>query len=163
MYLLKGGADPHQKSGEGRLTPLEAYLRGCTANAVDHAGKRLQVLAQSGIDLHQVMFWYGETAEELRIWVEDYDALSWFGAGKWDLEIFQVCDISSTLKRWKNINSGIYTIEVEAVNANDIPVGLTDQIPQGLLQKLSRTRWINLVATTLLFNYLFQLYILKVQ
>lgn len=52
LYLLRAGADPHAKSSEGVLTPLDTFLRGCTAHDVDHARKWLQVVAQSGVDLH---------------------------------------------------------------------------------------------------------------
>jgi hypothetical protein len=40
-------------SSNGRLTPLNAYFRGCTVHQVEHAGKRLQILSQTGIDLYK--------------------------------------------------------------------------------------------------------------
>lgn len=53
LYLLRAGANPHSKSVQARLTPLDSFLRGCTAHQVDHAGKWLQTLSRSGIDLHK--------------------------------------------------------------------------------------------------------------
>jgi hypothetical protein len=40
-------------SFNGRLTPLAVYFRGSTAHQVEHAGKWLQILSQTGIDLHK--------------------------------------------------------------------------------------------------------------
>ena len=51
LYLLQAGADPHATIAEGRLTPLDAYLRGCTLHQVDHAKKWLEVFLLAGIDL----------------------------------------------------------------------------------------------------------------
>ncbi|KAE9371015.1 hypothetical protein N431DRAFT_376376, partial [Stipitochalara longipes BDJ] len=136
LYLLRAGANPHAMSSEGRLTPLDAYLRGGTQHQVEHAGKWLQILSQSGIDLHKyateeqrlhhpehilemrwdeelwrwidikcrVVYQFGETPDQLNIWLEDYDALNWFGNGKFDLEMFLLCTVSESKARWQRIN-----------------------------------------------------------
>jgi hypothetical protein len=61
LYLLRAGADLHVKTSKGDLTPLDAFMRGCTAHSVDHARKWLQVLKESGVDLHEY------AAEEQRL------------------------------------------------------------------------------------------------
>jgi hypothetical protein len=53
LYLLRAGVNPHAMSAEGRLTPLDAYLRGCTSHQVEHARKWLDVLKETGINLHK--------------------------------------------------------------------------------------------------------------
>jgi hypothetical protein len=44
----------------------------------------------------QVVYRYSETSKELEIWLKDYDALSWFGFGRFDME---------SLFRWTEVNS----------------------------------------------------------
>ncbi|KAH8585381.1 hypothetical protein B0O99DRAFT_488907, partial [Bisporella sp. PMI_857] len=119
-YLIRAGANIHATSTMGALTPLDAYLRGCTAHNVDHAREFIAVLEHCGVDLHayarkeleihsgqhfilstwnnhlwrwvptkrRVVYKYGKDADQLQIWLEDYDALSWFCCGRFDLEIF---------------------------------------------------------------------------
>jgi hypothetical protein len=53
VYLLRAGADPHSPSVKGRLTPLDAYLRGCTANQAQDASQWLEVIKQTGIDVQK--------------------------------------------------------------------------------------------------------------
>jgi hypothetical protein len=137
LYLLRAGGNSHATSCGGKLTPLDTFLRGCTAHHVEHAGKWLEVLSQSGIDLQKyiteeqkihcpehllkaswdeelwqwipirqrVMYTYNESLSKIEIWLEDYDALSWFHHGKFDLDIFQVCSPSESFLRWKKINA----------------------------------------------------------
>jgi hypothetical protein len=120
LYQLQAGADPHATCAEGRLTPLDAYLRGCTLHQIDHARKWPEVLTLAGIDLHKyamaecnshqpqhllkatwdeelwkripakrrVIYRYGKTSNQLDIWLEDYDAIGWFGVGRYDLVRF---------------------------------------------------------------------------
>jgi hypothetical protein len=61
LYLLRAGADRHSTSAEGRLTPLDAFLRGCTHNHVDNARRWLDVLITAGVDLHE----YADTEREM--------------------------------------------------------------------------------------------------
>jgi hypothetical protein len=136
LYLLRAGANPHARSSEGRLTPLDAYLRGGTTHQVEHARKWLQILSKSGIDLHKyaaeeqllhhpehilemswdeelwrwidikrrIVYHFGETSDELQIWLEDYDALNWFGNGRFDLDVFLLCTAAESSARWQMIN-----------------------------------------------------------
>jgi hypothetical protein len=53
LYLLRAGADPHMRTSEGGMTPLDTFLRGCTANSIDHARNWLEVLKDAGLDLHK--------------------------------------------------------------------------------------------------------------
>lgn len=136
MYLLRAGANPHAASQENTLTPLDTFLRGCTRYQVDTAGRWIEVILKSGIDLYQyaneeqrihgheqyltstwdeelwrwiptkrrVVYQYGQSLNQIEIWVEDYDALSWFRCGRYDLDIFQVCSPAESLLRWQQMN-----------------------------------------------------------
>ncbi|KAH8807687.1 hypothetical protein F5884DRAFT_731605 [Xylogone sp. PMI_703] len=184
-YLLKAGADPHKKSSLSGLTPLDTFLRGCTAHQVDHAAKWLQILSQNGIDLHEyarqeqrlhsdghyimvawdqelfkwiptkqrVLFEYGETPNDLKIWIEDYDALSWFWCGKYDLDIFDVCSVPQSIQRWKEINS---RNEREDIDVEENMIGSTssNQAEQkSLLSIFLKPGWLLIIS--LLVNYVF--------
>jgi hypothetical protein len=78
LYLIRAGADPHAASSEGRLTPLDAFLRGCTAHNVEQAGKWLQTLSESGIDLHDYAL------EEQKLHHPEH-----FLKAKWDEELWK--------------------------------------------------------------------------
>jgi hypothetical protein len=188
LYLLRAGADPHATSAEGRLTPLDTYLRGCTFHEVDNASKWLQVLLLAGIDLHKyanterkfhgaehllkvawdrelrkwipirrrVVYRYGETSNELEIWLEDYDALSWFGFGRHDTEIFEVMSVSDSRLRWTEINSKSDQFEPE----DDEDEGRTiTNTRNPLLLGAFRRNWLLYLAMSLAINYFFHVYL----
>jgi hypothetical protein len=77
LYLLRAGANPHATSSEGRITPLDAFLRGCTTHQVEHAGKWLAILAESGIDLDKYA-----TEEQRLHHPEHFLRASWDQAGR---------------------------------------------------------------------------------
>ena len=188
LYLLRAGADPHATSVEGRLTPLDTYLRGCTFNGIDNAGKWLQVLLLAGIDLHKyanterefhgaehllkvawdeelrkwipirrrVVYRYGEASNELEIWLEDYDALSWFGFGRYDMEIFKVMSNSQSLRRWTEINSKSDQFESED-NWNE---GQTlSDASKPLRHGIFPGKWPLYIAISLAIHYIFHVYL----
>ncbi|TVY28427.1 hypothetical protein LHYA1_G002859 [Lachnellula hyalina] len=131
IYLLRSGANSHARTLEGDLTPLDTFMRGCTAHSVDHATKWPQALSESGVVLYEysreeqrlhapehylnstwdgelwrwiptkrrVIYKYGNTVSEVAIWLEDYDALSWFQCWRHDLKIFGVLTLSESLLR----------------------------------------------------------------
>jgi hypothetical protein len=186
LYLLRAGADPHATSAEGRLTPLDTYLRGCTLRQVDNAGKWLRVLSMAGIDLHKyaateraihgsehllkvswdkelwkwipvrrrVAYRHGESPNELEIWLEDYDALSWFGYGRHDLEIFQVLSASQSL-RWREINSRSDQFEPDGENE----VRAIAITPKQSLPSAFRGNWLLYLSISLAINYFFHMYL----
>lgn len=188
LYLLRAGANPHSKSSQGRLTPLDAFLRGCTAHQVEHAGKWLQTLSQSGIDLHKyaieeqrlhypehflesawdeklwrwiptkrrVVYQFGDTPDHLDIWLEDYDALSWFSHGQFDLDIFLVCSPVESEARWKKINDVDNIIELDDEEELQSLLRLSASNPLGF-PSLFSARWVQLLVLSLVLNYLFHI------
>jgi hypothetical protein len=188
LYLLRAGANPHVASCGGQLTPLDSFLRGCTAHHVEYTGKWFEVLSQSGIDLQkyiaeeqkihwpehllkaswdeelwqwipikrQVMYSYNESLSKIEIWLEDYDALSWFHHGKFDLEIFQICSPDESFLRWKKINA-----------EKDMPMPDTEvhfQRNQGGTSRkvhgvvaVVHSMWFQIVVLSFVLHYLFHI------
>ena len=192
LYLLRAGAKPHAASCKGRLTPLDAFLRGCTVNRVESAGKWLQALLESGADLHEyakeeqrihhpehflrrswdeelrkwiptkrrVVYMFGESSDVLDIWLEDYDALSWFHSGRYDLDIFQFCSPSESAVRWKNLNVRVDLVEL-SVGPGGSQVGQAGKrITLSTLYNLISARWFQFVIM-LATNYLFHILVLR--
>ncbi|TVY87209.1 hypothetical protein LAWI1_G008024 [Lachnellula willkommii] len=190
IYLLRSGANSHARTLEGDLTPLDTFMRGCTAHSVDHATKWLQALGESGVDLHEyareelrlhspdhylkstwddelwrwiptrrrVIYKYGNTTSELAIWLEDYDALSWFQCGRHDLEIFGVLTAPESLQRWKEINARDDLLELDKGEAvNPIKPGHISR--RMIIYSLLQTRSFQFLVISLLLNYLFHLYL----
>jgi hypothetical protein len=192
LYLLRAGANPHSESSQGQLTPLDAFLRGCTAHQVDHARKWLQVLSKSGVDLHKyaleeqklhhpehflratwddklwrwiptkrrVMYRFGDTSDQLDIWLDDYDALSWFNNGKFDLDIFLVYSISESEARWESINAVDNIIKLDEQNIPQ-PQLCSTSSTLARLQSIWAARWIQLLALSLALNYFFHLILIS--
>jgi hypothetical protein len=180
LYLLRAGANPHSFSSRGRLTPLDAYLRGCTSHQVEHAGKWLRILSQSGFDLHKyaieeqnlhqpehfletswdaelwrwiptkrrVVYHFGQAPDQLSIWLEDYDALSWFGIGRFDLEIFLVCTQSESQARWKRINDDDNRV-----------VFIEPESSPSLITSLLCAGWFQFLLWSLVLNYTFHVFL----
>lgn len=53
----------------------------------------------------RVMYKYGNGNDELEVWVEDFDALSWFRHGRYDLDIFSLISPRESLGRWRDLNA----------------------------------------------------------
>lgn len=195
LYLLHGGASPHARTSEGDLTPLDAFMRGCTAHSVDHARKWVQVLKESNINLHdyaaeeqrlhepehflrstwdeelwrwiptkrRLVYNYGNSSQELEIWLEDYDALSWFHSGRYDMEIFDICTPSESIARWKELNAYddlLERHEGEPLVVDSMPAKLSCPM---ILHRVLQSRWFQFLVISLLLNYLFHLYLLHLQ
>ncbi|EHK99123.1 hypothetical protein M7I_4955 [Glarea lozoyensis 74030] len=72
---------------------------------------------------HKVLYAYGEEPDEVVIWVEPYDALGWFGCGKWDLVLLAApfCGSEATMSRWRIENTAIEELESgEAIEGDGI-------------------------------------------
>lgn len=186
LYLLRAGANPHTHSAPGRLTPLDAFFRGCTAHQVDHARKWLQILSQSGIDLHKyaieeqklhhpehllramwdgelwrwiptkrrIIYQFGDTSDQLDIWLEDYDALSWFHNGRFDLDIFIVCSSSESQVRWERMNAVDDTIDLDEQVVSQSQLCNTSS-RFTMAQLIFRAHWSKLLLLSLVLNYFF--------
>ncbi|CAG8961500.1 hypothetical protein HYFRA_00013850 [Hymenoscyphus fraxineus] len=195
LYLLRNGASPHSENGQSRMTPLDAFLRGCTANSIHHASKWVSVVAKSGLDLHEyarkeqelhssghflntawdddlrkwvptnfrVVFQYGSESTDLMIWIEDYDALGWFGGGKWDMAIFLDYTPMATLQRWMEINSRAESQHLEPIECDVVVPGLPNvSVKKSVWYSLYyQSRWVHVLALSLLVHYIFHLYIHK--
>ena len=192
LYLLR--ANPPAASCEGRLTPLDTFLRGCTRDNVEHAGKWLHTLSQSGIELHQyaieeqklhhpehllmtswdeelwkwiptrrrVVYNFGEKSDQLDIWLEDYDALSWFQSRRFDLENFQVCSPSESDIRWKKLNMRDDLLEF-AVGNKVSEIGHAENSTRfSGLHSLVSARWFPFLATLAAY-YLFRILFISKQ
>lgn len=191
LYLLRGGADPHKTSSEGILTPLDAFLRGCTRYQVDHASKWLSVLKQCGVDLRtyaeeenslhggqhylkatwdeelwrwiptkrRVVYCYGVMSDELEIWVEDFDALSWFRCGRYDLDIFEVMPPPQTFTRWEDMNSGNDYVAEELCQEVHNELLVTGSQTLSFFRSLYTARWFRLLVVSLVSNYLLHLFL----
>ena len=195
LYLLRSGTNSHAKTLEGDLTPLDAFMRGCTAHSVDHATKWLQVLKESGIDLHdyareeerihapehylkstwdeelwkwiptkrRVVYRCGKTSSELEIWLEDYDALSWFQCGRYDLEIFEVFAPFESVLRWKELNARDDLLDLDKGEALANPIEPENLSRRMIFQRLLQTRWFQFLVSSLLLNYLFHVYLVHLR
>ncbi len=53
----------------------------------------------------RVVYYYGVDSDDLEICTEDYDALSWFRCGRYDLDIFEVVPPLQAAIRWEELNS----------------------------------------------------------
>lgn len=189
LYLLRAGANPHKTSAEGGLTPLDTFLRGCTRHQVENANSWLRVLLQSGVDLHkyadeelsvhgydqymrstwdeelqkwtQIVYRYGNTPEELQILVEDFDALSWFHCGRFDLEIFQFCAPDECSRRWKEINTRnvLLTLGESESLLQSKPTILQDF--QARVNSILSARWFQLLCISFVLNYYLHLMLVK--
>ena len=194
LYLLRAGAKPHAASCEGRLTPLDAFLRGCTAHQVEHAGKWLQALAESGINLHEyameeqrlhqpehllkacwdeelwkwipvksrVVYKFGDTPNLLDIWLEDYDALSWFHSGRYDLDIFQFCSPSESAVRWNKLNAWDDLVKLSVGPEVSRAVHTGKNITRSAFYRLISARWFQFL-TLLAANYFVHVLFLRKQ
>ncbi|RFU33075.1 hypothetical protein B7463_g3303, partial [Scytalidium lignicola] len=47
----------------------------------------------------RVVYKYGQSSDQLRIWIDDFDALSWFRCGRFDLDIFETCSSAESTLR----------------------------------------------------------------
>jgi hypothetical protein len=99
------------------------------------------------------VYQFGNTSDQLNIWLEDYDAFHWFGNGRFDLEIVQLCTPLENQARWQRIN------EVDNM------VLLSEQVAsQALLyhesakvsafQSFLSAHWFRLLVLSLAFLYL---------
>jgi hypothetical protein len=52
----------------------------------------------------RVLYQFGDTSDQLNIWLEDYDAFRWFVNGRFDLEIVQLWTPLESQARWQRIN-----------------------------------------------------------
>lgn len=188
LYLLRSGVNPHARSSKGRFTPLDSFLRGCTAQHVEHAGKWLQMLSQAGIDLHKyateennshqpehilgaswdeelwrwipvkhrVVYHFGDTPDQLQIWLDDYDALSWFRNGRFDLDIFLVCTPLETQARWKQINK--LTPEEQGLCK---PLDDNSGSKTSALQAVLSARWPQILILSLGLHYLLYSFLVR--
>jgi hypothetical protein len=186
LYVLQAGANPHAMSCKGKLTPLDTYFRGCTAHQVEHAGRWLQVVSQSGIDLHKyaiqeqnlhqpehfleaswdeelwrwlptrqrVAYHFGDTPDQIYIWLEDYDALSWFRYGRFDLDIFLVCSPSESQARWQRINDVDKMVVLPEQSASQ-PILSNDLARVSVLS----ARWFQLLILSLVLHYSFHIFL----
>lgn len=193
LYLLRAGAKPCATSSEGRLTPLDAFLRGCTRHKVEHAAQWLKTLWDGGINLHEyakeeqnfhhpehllkttwdeelwkwiptkrrVVYKYGQSAHELEIWLEDYDALNWFHCGRYDLEIFQVCSLSESAVRWKKLNAREDLMEFTKGNEVSQKAQSRSRTNLSVFYDLISTRWFQVLATLAAYHIFYVLLISK--
>jgi len=195
LYLLRAGADPHLRTTEGAMTPLDTFLRGSTAHCIDHARHWLEVLREVGLDLHKyadeeqrlhspeqylrniwddelwrwipskkrVVYRYGSNSSDLEIWLEDYDALTWFHCGRYDLEIFQICSAMDSKSRWIELNSrDIVSNDTE--EEEDIAVDRTQKFSlRREIYNRIQSRWFSIFMFSLVLNYLFHLYLFHLQ
>ncbi|KAF4633854.1 hypothetical protein G7Y89_g4265 [Cudoniella acicularis] len=195
-YLIRAGADLHATSTLGRLTPLDAFLRGCTAHGVDHARVFLDVLrrcdgnlqayARKEQEMHsgehliytswdndlwrwiptkrRVVYEYGESADQLQIWLEDYDALSWFHCGRFDLEIFLVTKPAQSALRWENIckrdDKEFLLPSPATMTGSEKSVERVKKWKWTIKGLMSLTNhWMGFLMLTLVVNYGFHLYL----
>lgn len=191
LYLLRAAANPHGMSSP-EITPLDAFLRGCTANQVEHAQKWLEVLAKSGVDLHEyakeelkihgneqyllvswdeeiwkwtptnrrVAYSFGETSKDLEIWVEDFDALSWFHCGRHDLDIFQFCTPAESLFRWKLLDArrnDALALAQKEIDSSSAVGSSKILFSWRHVEAVLQTRWFQMTVFSLLLNYAFHL------
>ncbi|KAI9740789.1 MAG: hypothetical protein M1818_004755 [Claussenomyces sp. TS43310] len=102
---------------------------------------------------------FGPAPDELEIWIEDYDALSWFKGGKYDLDLSQVLSSSESSTRWKRTNAHQDGFEPEVVET-EVRI-FTESFKTILASKFNviREKWLIFLIATLRLNYLFHLYL----
>ncbi|KAG4434123.1 hypothetical protein IFR05_010403 [Cadophora sp. M221] len=83
----------------------------------------------------RVVYRYGEETDELEIWVEDFDALSWFRHGRHDLDIFGLMTPRESLVRWRDLNAKDDVI-IEKLIEEEIG-GVAEQLEQSAGSQVS--------------------------
>jgi hypothetical protein len=112
----------------------------------------------------KVMYSYGEEPDDVVIWVEPYDALGWFGCGKWDLELLAnpFCGSAATMSRWRIENTPMEELQPEDEMADD---GLLDgekERPKDTGFKISNVGLVGFLTFYLLSIYLLYLYMSRI-
>jgi hypothetical protein len=108
-----------------------------------------------------VMYSYGEQPEDLIIWVEPYDALGWFGCGKWDLELLATpsCGSVATMTRWRTLNDPILVSPVKSASIEDGLLQKQDENPKDPGIKITCERIAVFFILSLAFHYFVHFYI----
>jgi hypothetical protein len=96
----------------------------------------------------RVVYHFGQAPDQLSIWLEDYDALSWFGIGRFDLEIFLVCTQSESQARWKRINDDDNRV-----------VFIEPESSPSLITSLLCAGWFQFLLWSLVLNYTFHVFL----
>jgi hypothetical protein len=111
----------------------------------------------------RVIYSYGENPEVISIWIEDYDALGWFGCGKWDLELLATpsCLPVTTMARWRSINIPANNLEARRVVNGDEIRSQNPKIFREAGFKLTPVGLFCCFLSSLLVHYLFHLYVSK--
>ena len=100
----------------------------------------------------RVSYKYGQDPKQLKIWLEDYDALGWFRCGQYDLDIFQLSTPAERVLRWKNINAPTECLEIITKSAAHKPT-------QNIVAEPGKSRiylpmmWGLALVVTLTLNY----------
>jgi hypothetical protein len=109
---------------------------------------------------NRVMYSFGERPDDLFIWVEPYDALGWFGCGKWDLELLATpgCGSVATMSRWRALND---PVEASSATSEIVEHGSVEKhkgISKKAGYKVTDKRVVGLFILSLVFHYLLYCY-----
>jgi hypothetical protein len=108
-----------------------------------------------------VVYHFGNTPDQLQIWLDDYDALSCFRNGRYYLDIFSVCTASESQSRWQRINEVDNKLPVNEQDSTELllvdkPGGNTSPF-----QAVLSARWLQLLVLSLMVHYLFYVLLLN--
>jgi hypothetical protein len=109
----------------------------------------------------RVVYHFGDTSDQLSIWLEDYDALNWFRNGRFDLDIFLVCTPSESQTRWQIINAmnRIVGLNKEG-DFKSLPTTESAKL-LSILHSVLCARWFQLLILSLVFHYLFHIFLVS--
>lgn len=151
QVVLKSGLDVHKyASEEQKIHGYEQYLQ---ATWDEELWRWIPTK-------RRVMYQYGQSPDQIEIWIEDFDALSWFHCGRFDLDIFQVCSPAASLLRWRQMNDhdDILTITAEE-RLLDSSSG--HEPHRNHYQPFFRTRLFYFLCLSLVLNYVLLLLMVR--
>jgi hypothetical protein len=104
----------------------------------------------------RVVYKFGTTPDQVEIWLEDFDALGWFGCGRYDLDIFLVCTTAQSLLRWKQINEN-YRVKSDLEDV----IGDEHQAIASSTRTFAWALWSKVLFVSLFVHYVFHLFFMR--
>jgi hypothetical protein len=106
----------------------------------------------------RVIYKFREDTNDLEIWLEDYDALSCFLSGRFDLEIFPVCSSSEFVVRWEKLNAREEMLELAIVNEVSQTRQIQNHSRSSAFHGMTSARWFQILVILAAYHILCTLY-----
>jgi len=108
----------------------------------------------------RVVYHFGDTSDQLDIWLEDYDALNWFRNGRFDLDIFLVCTPSESQNRWQRINAVDHIVILSEQVASQSLLSV-ESAEVSIFYSVIFARWFQFLVSSLVFHYYFHIFLAR--